>query len=211
MNKHAETVLEKRIERTVSALRGNNFDAYYIKDKAALIKKLGEWMPEGVSCSVGGSVTLHETGVIEYLKSGKFRYLDRYAEGADGPQIYHDALSCDVYLTSSNAITESGELYNIDGNGNRVAAMVYGPAKVIVIAGANKIVKDIAAAQERKRAIAGPANAIRLKKELPCAKTGYCSDCKTPGRFCCHELVSRHQGTNPNRIAVLILPESYGF
>lgn len=210
MDKNAAVILEKRIERTVSALRVNNFDAYYIKDKAGLIEKLGEMMPEGISCSVGGSVTLHETGVIDYLKSGCFNYIDRYAEGADGVKVYHDALNCDVYLTSSNAITESGELYNIDGNGNRVAAIVYGPKKVIVVAGANKIVKDIPAAIAHKKSMAGPANAVRLGKDLPCAKTGYCADCKNTGRFCCHELVSYYQ-LNKNRIAVLILPESYGY
>lgn len=210
MNKHAVTILEKRIERTVTALCKNNFDAHYIKDQEALIKKLDEIMPDGTSCSVGGSMTLYETGVIDYLKNGRFNYLDRYAEGADAVKIYHEALSCDVYFTSSNAITEKGELYNMDGNGNRVAAIVYGPKKVVVIAGANKIVKDINAAVEYKKAVAGPANAVRLGKDLPCAKTGFCSDCKSPGRFCCHELISHYQ-LNKNRIAVLILPESYGF
>lgn len=210
MNEHMTTVLEKRIERTVTALCKNNFDAHYIKDNAALIKKLNELTPEGASCSVGGSVTLFETGVIDYLKSGHFNYLDRYAEGADTVKVYHEALSCDVYFTSSNAITENGELYNMDGNGNRVAAMVYGPKKVVVIAGANKIVKDTNAAAERNKQIAAPANAVRLNKDIPCAATGHCSDCKSPGRFCCHELVSHYQLIK-NRIAVLILPESYGY
>lgn len=210
MNKHVMAVLEKRIERTVAALCKNNFDAHYIKNKEELIKKLDEMTPEGASCSVGGSVTLNETGVLDYLKSGRFNYLDRYAEGADTAKVYHEALCCDVYFTSSNAITENGELYNMDGNGNRVAAMVYGPKKVIVIAGANKIVKDIPAAVERKKAVAAPMNAVRLEKDIPCAKTGFCSDCRNAGRFCCHELISHYQ-SNKNRIAVLILPESYGF
>lgn len=210
MDKNKALILEKRIERTVAALCKNNFDAHAIKDTGELLKTLDELIPEGASCSVGGSMTLFETGVIDYLKSGRFHYLDRYAEGVDVERVFHDALSCDAYLTSSNAITENGELYNVDGKGNRVAALVYGPEKVIVIAGANKIVKDLDAAVARKGEFATPMNAVRLGIETPCTKTGFCSDCKSPGRLCCHELIS-HQQRVKNRITVLILPDSYGY
>lgn len=210
MDRFLASVQEKRIERTVTALCKNNFDAHYIKTNEELFGKLDELMPEGISCSVGGSMTLFKTGVIDYLKSGKFNYLDRYAENPNNCEIFHSALSCDVYLTSSNAITEDGKLYNMDGNGNRVAAIVYGPAKVVVIAGANKIVKDVNAAIEHNKAISAPANVTRLKLETPCAKTGFCADCASPSRICCHELISHYQRVK-NRITVLILPEDYGY
>lgn len=210
MDKNTAEIIKKRIDRTVAALCVNNFDARALGSADELLGALDELIPEGASCSVGGSMTLFETGVIDYLKSGRFNYLDRYAENADVGKVYHEALCCDVYLMSSNAITENGELYNIDGNGNRVAALVYGPKKVVVIAGANKIVKDLDAARARKRDCAAPMNGVRLNRETSCAKTGICVDCKSPGRFCCHELVSYYQGVK-NRISVLILPDSYGY
>ena len=210
MDKNRLEVLEKQINRTVEALRKNNFDAHYVKNTDELFQKLDGMIKDGASCSVGGSMTLFECGVIDYIKGRKLTYFDRYAENADVTQVYHDALNADFYFTSSNAITESGELYNMDGNGNRVAAIVYGPKKVVVVAGANKIVKDIEAAVRRNRDVAAPANGVRLGKETPCAKTGLCADCKNPGRMCSHELISRYQ-LNKDRIAVLILPDSYGY
>jgi hypothetical protein len=167
-------------------------------------------MPEGSSCSSGGSVTLDETGVMDFLRGGRYNFLDRYAPGVDTSKVFHEALLADFYFMSSNAITEKGELYNIDGNGNRLAALVYGPKRVIVIAGANKIVKDLDEAYTRVKRIACPANALRLGKELPCAKTGVCNDCKSPGRFCCHTVISQFQQVE-NRICVLILPQSFGY
>jgi hypothetical protein len=210
MDKNLEKAVEMRISRTVEALRKNRMEAHCIADGKALIAKLGELMPEGSSCSSGGSVTLDETGVMDFLRSGRFNFLDRYAPGADCPKIFHEALLADFYFMSSNAITEKGELYNIDGNGNRLAALIYGPKRVVVIAGANKIVKDLDEAFARVKGVACPANALRLGKELPCAKTGVCNDCRSPGRFCCHTVISQYQIAE-NRICVLILPQSLGY
>lgn len=210
MDKNTTAITEIRVKRTVDALCKNNFDARYVKDTGELLDIVNELVPEGASCSVGGSMTLFETGVIDALKNGKFNYLDRYAENADTKKVFHDALSCDFYFMSSNAITEEGELYNMDGNGNRVAALIYGPERVVVIAGANKIVRNIKAARRRNRDISAPANCVRLAKDNPCTKTGTCGDCKNPGRICCHELISKFQGRK-NRITVLILPESFGY
>jgi hypothetical protein len=210
MDKNLEKAVEMRINRTVEALRKNKMEAHYIAEPSALIAKLEELMPEGASCSSGGSVTLAETGVMDFLRSGKYNFLDRYAPGIDTTKVFHEALMADFYFMSSNAITEKGELYNIDGNGNRLAALVYGPKRVIVIAGANKIVKDLDEAFTRVKTIACPANALRLGKEFPCAITGVCNDCKTPGRFCCHTVISQFQ-VQENRICVLILPQSFGY
>lgn len=210
MDKNLQKVLETRALRTVENLRKNRMDAHYISTVDGLFAKLYELMPEGAVCASGGSVTLEETGVMGFLRSGRFKYLDRYAEGADVHQMFHEALNADFYLMSSNAITENGELYNIDGNGNRLAALIYGPKKVIIIAGANKIVKDLDEAFVRLKTVACPANAMRLNKDLPCAITGACNDCKSPGRFCSSTVISQFQ-TLADRITVLILAQSYGY
>ncbi len=98
MDGHFKKVLDMRIGRTAEALRKNNMDAHYIPDSGALLKKLDEIMPDASSCSVGGSMTLVETGVLDYLKSGRLKYYDRYAVGADITKVYHQALSADFYL-----------------------------------------------------------------------------------------------------------------
>ena len=208
MNEHIHKILEKKIERTVNALNKNRFDAHYVKNTDELIIKIKEYLKPGMSCSSGGSVTLEETGVIDFLANGEYVFLDRRI--GDAEKIQHDTFNCDVYFMSSNAITEQGELYNIDGRGNRVAALAYGPQKVIIIAGANKIVPDITSAKERKNHIAAPANNIRRASKTPCIVTGICSDCSSPERICSLELICSQQFI-ANRITVFILPQDYGF
>ena len=197
MDKNLAAVIERRIECTVQALRANNMDAFRVADTVELYKKLDDLMNEGSTWSVGGSMTLFEAGVIDYLKKGPYTYFDRYAEGADLDDVYAKAQRCDVYFCSSNAITEDGKLYNVDGRGNRISNLIFGPKRVVVIAGYNKIVKDIEAARQRADQIASPANAERLNVK----------DYKT---ICSHELVSQQQVAK-GRITVLILAEQYGY
>ena len=167
----------------------------------------------GQTVTCGGSVTLSECGIIDLLRSGQYHYLDR-----DRPdltpeqkkQIFRQAFSADVYLMSSNAVTEEGELYNVDGNSNRVAALAYGPDSVIVVAGCNKIVPDLAAAVERVKKIAAPVNATRLHCSTPCAKTGECMNCHSDGRICCNYLVSAQQ-RHQDRIKVILVGEELGY
>ena len=157
-------------------------------------------------------MSLFETWVIEHLRSGRCEFLDRYKEGLTADEIkeiYRKSFFCDAYFTSTNAITEEGELYNVDGNGNRVAAMLYGPDKVIVIAGVNKIVKDINEAIYRVENLAAPANAKRLNRKTPCTVTGKCMNCNSPERICREYTVIRKPV--PNRIFVLLLNEEYGY
>lgn len=210
MNQSLREVMQKHIDRTVDALRKNRYEAEYIETPAQLLKRLEDLMPQGSTCSVGGSITLEETGVLDFLNSGRFTYYDRYAPGADLEEVYHQAMGCDFYFTSSNAITQGGELYNIDGHGNRLAAMIWGPKKVIVIAGYNKIVTDLEAASGRMQTIAAPANATRLSKKTPCAATGHCQDCSSPDRICSQELISGWQ-RHPGRTHVIILGGAYGY
>ena len=144
MDKNVYWVNEAKIKNTIKALEENNMKGYFAKDKEELINIINDLTNEGDTVSCGGSISLFETGVIEYLRSGRFNFLDRYEEHLtkeDIKELYRKTFSVDAYFTSTNAITENGELYNVDGNGNRVAAMLYGPDKVIVVAGVNKIVK----------------------------------------------------------------------
>lgn len=210
MDQYARDALQKRMDRAIEKLKANRFEAEYLPDRQALLSRLDELMPKGCSCSLGGSMTLAETGVQAYLEQGDFQYYDRYAPGADQDEIFHKALDCDIYLTSSNAVTEDGRLYNIDGRGNRLAAMVYGPRQVIVIAGYNKLVPNLESARERMKTIAAPANAIRLDKKTPCAATGACQECSSPQRICSQELITGWQMI-PGRIRVILLGEPYGY
>jgi len=213
VDKNLKAVITKQVERTMNNLVKNNMMAFYVENRDEVVDKVAELINEGETVAVGGSITLAETGVLEHLRSGRYNFLDRYKEGLtkeDIEEIYRKSFFADTYLTSSNAITEDGELYNVDGNGNRVAAMIYGPKSVIVVAGINKIVKNADEAVERVRRIAAPANTVRLNKNTPCTKTGYCMDCRTEDRICCSYTIFRQQ-REKGRIKVILVGESLGY
>lgn len=213
MDKNAQFVVDKKIERTIKNFEKHNMCAYCVKDKISLINKISEILKDGNTVSVGGSMTLFETGVIDLLRSGKYNFLDRYEEGlktSDIKNIFRKGFSADAFIVGSNAITEEGELYNVDGNGNRVATMLYGPDKVIVVVGYNKIVKNIDEAIKRNREISAPANCKRLERKTPCAEVGYCMDCKSPDRICNDYVVIKRQGVK-DRIHILIMEEDFGY
>ncbi|WP_238884101.1 lactate utilization protein [Clostridium sp. YIM B02551] len=213
MDSNISYVKEKKIERVIDALNKNNINGYLVNSKEELIDKIKEIVKEGSKVACGGSMTLFETGIIEHLRSGRYDFLDRYKEGLTGEEIkniFRQSFFSDAYFASSNAITESGEIYNVDGNGNRVAAMLYGPDKVIIVAGINKIVKDLDEAIKRNRTVSAPANAKRLNKATPCARVGYCMDCKSPDRLCREYTVIKSQG-NKDRIHVIFLNEELGY
>lgn len=212
MDKFMQWRNEKLIERTIENLKRNNMEAILVQDEAELIKKLDELIKKGSVVSVGGSMTLIEMGVIDYLRSGNFTFLDRYdsnltLEGRK--ELNRKAFSADTYLCSTNALTEQGELFNVDGNGNRVAAMLYGPDQVIVVCGVNKIVKDLKEAEERIKRIAAPVNTKRLNKNTPCTKVGYCMDCNSDDRICCDYVIMKKQRNN--RIKVIIVNKNLGY
>lgn len=204
---------ELKINRTIESLKKNNMNGYYAKSREELIDIIEGIVKSGSKVSCGGSMTLFETGVIEHLRCGRYEFLDRYKEGLTKEEvieIYKKAFFADAYFVSSNAVTENGELYNVDGNGNRVAAMLYGPDKVIVICGVNKIVKDVDEAIKRNRECSAPINAKRLNKKTPCTKVGYCMDCNSPERICNEYTLIKRQN-NPERIHVIFLNENIGY
>lgn len=213
MDKNLKAVFNKQVERTMANLVKNNMMAVYVENKDQVVDKVAELIKEGELVAVGGSMTLFETGIIDHLRIGRYNFLDRYMDELSSTQkeeIYKKSFFTDTYLTSTNAITENGELYNVDGNGNRVAAMIYGPKSVIVVAGINKIVKNVDEAVERVRRIAAPANSIRLNLSTSCTKTGYCVDCKTEDRICCTYTIFGRQ-RQKNRIKVILVGESLGY
>jgi L-lactate utilization protein LutB len=213
MDNNLKVIISKRIDRTILNLQKHNMNGYHLKDNEELQKKLDELIQDNNTVSVGGSMTLFETGVIDYLRNRDITFLDRYKKELttdERKKLYRDVFSSDVFLSSTNAVTESGELYNVDGIGNRVAALIYGPEKVIIISGYNKIVKDLDEAKQRNRMISAPANAERLNMDTPCRKTGYCVNCNSSHKICNIYTVIDRQ-LDPNRIHVIFCDDEYGY
>lgn len=201
------------IDRTIKALEKNNMKGYYAVDKKAYFDLLSTLIDDKSIVSLGGSITLFETGTIDWLRKRNIIFLDRYKKGLcedDIRKIYVQSFDADVYLTSSNAVTETGNLYNVDGRGNRVAAMIYGPKRVVVIIGSNKIVRDDSEAIIRNKRLAAPMNAMRLNRKTPCVSTGYCIDCNAPDRICSAYVFLKKQ-MQQDRIHVIILNEALGY
>ena len=211
MNEFKKQILEKRIDKVIKALKKNNMNAFYAKDRSELFSIVDELCKDAQSITQGGSLTLSEAGVIDHLKE---KFSDAFKCRADiAPEdmdsYYRSVFSSDVFFASTNAVTENGELFNIDGLGNRVSAMIFGPRKVILVVGANKIVSDLNAAQERVAKLSAPANALRLGIETSCSKCGECVNCNNDNRICCSYVTLRRQRI-PMRINVILLAEEYG-
>ena len=208
----AEATRNKKLgERVVKALNDRHFDAYYCEsseDAKALALSL---IPEGSSIAWGGSATLSQVGLIDALKNGSYTLLDRDTVPAEERQdMMRRAFFSDFYLASSNAITEDGQLFNIDGTGNRVAAMIFGPKNVIIIAGINKIVKSEQDAVARARNHAAPINSQRFDIDTPCKITGSCANCKSKDSICAY-MVATRICRPAKKIKVILVGEHLGF
>lgn len=205
--------MDERIERTMAALARNNMKPYFAENREQLYDIVRELVKSDKLITVGGSVTLEESGVKALLMNEfKGIYLDR-SEGKTPDEvedILHKSFVSDSFFASSNAVTEEGELYNVDGRGNRVSAMIYGPKQVILIVGTNKLVKNIDEAVKRVEQVAAPKNTQRLHSGTPCETTGSCAHCRSSGRICC-SYVRMGQQRVPERIKVIIVNESLGY
>lgn len=219
MNENVQKHLYQKLERTADALCVNRMDAHWVKTKEEALELVRTMLPKGGVITSGGSATLKECGIMELLRCGDYQYLDRETCAPEEiGEIYRKAFSADVYLCSSNAVLESGALYNVDGNSNRVAAMTFGPKSVIVVAGANKIVPTLEDAIARVKRIAAPVNAARLAQETPCSRCGVCAGingemaagCRSEQRICCTYVVNAWQRV-PGRIKVILVAEDLGF
>ncbi|MBU5462042.1 lactate utilization protein [Lachnoclostridium sp. MSJ-17] len=216
--------LKARIEKTMQNLRRNRMEAYYCENSAEARELVKTLISKGDVISNGGSVTLKQTGIYDIISSSDYNYLDRSREGItreEVEEVYRKTFCADAFFTSSNAVTENGELYNVDGNSNRVAAILYGPKSVIVVCGVNKLVRNIAQAVERVKTKAAPPNTVRLGIDTYCAKSGQCvslnkenpemcEGCHSDGRICCNYVVCAQQ-RHVNRIKVIIINEELGY
>lgn len=208
-----QQISQAKIQSLMQSLEKRNISAYYVEKKEDALALVKEMIPAGSTVSTGGSQTLKQTGIIDYLKSGPVTYLDRTDPTLSWEQkkaVEKAGLTADVFLSSTNAITEDGKLFNIDGNGNRVAAMLYGPEKVIIVTGVNKIVETEEDAEWRVRNVASPPNTVRLNKKTPCATLGKCMDCNSPDRIC-NEFVWIVRQRDKGRMHVVIVGEELGF
>ncbi len=216
--------MTESIANTLAALNRNRFTAYYAENKEEARRIALDLIPEGASVAVGGSATLEQLDLLDDLRSGKYRFIDRYSfstEDEKSEKLRH-GLSADVFLMSSNAITEDGILYNVDGRGNRIAALGHGPLSVVVIAGRNKIVPTLKDAILRVKTVAAPLNAKRLSTGTYCEFKGHClsvdqgcadnmtAGCASKTRICSKYSVEGMQFI-PGRIKVIIVDEVLGF
>lgn len=211
------------VEKTIANLQKNNMLGFYCETKEEALAKVISLMNEGDVVTHGGSETLKEVGVIEAVKNGNYNYIDRGAAKTkeEGEELMRKAYFADVYLTSSNAVTSHGELYNVDGNSNRVSAILYGPKSVIVVCGYNKIVKNFDEAVYRVKTEAAPPNTKRLHTGAYCEHNGeclscgsdgsfMCDGCRGDGRICCNYVVCAQQ-RHKERIKVIIVGEKLGY
>ncbi|WP_243367611.1 lactate utilization protein [Fundidesulfovibrio soli] len=206
-----------RLEETAKALRKNNFAAHVVEtaqDAKELI--LGTLLPECKpgSVSFGGSMTLAENGIYEAVKAVPgLKIFDTYNYSlppAEMVELRRQALLADLFITSTNAVTEQGALVNLDGTGNRVASLTFGPKKVIVVAGRNKLCPDEFSAMEHIRSLAAPVNAARLSKKTPCVSTHRCEDCLSPERIC-NTWTITVKSAPKERTVVVLVNEDMGF
>lgn len=205
--------MEERIRKTISALRRNNMKGYYAENPASLIELLGTLIQPGERVGCGDSVTLEETGVFEYLRKGGFTFYDKHQPGltsAEKKALYLKNFQADTFITGTNALTVDGKLFNIDGNGSRVAPMIYGPKQVIVVVGTNKLADSEEEAVSRTRQIAAPLDAKRLGKNTPCVTLGRCIDCNHQERIC-NDFVLITRQFIKDRIKVILLRGDYGY
>ena len=211
------------IKKTMDHLKRNRMAAYYVETKEEVVPLVKSLMKEGETVTHGGSETIKQCGLIELLNSGDYNYLDRSKATTpeEAEKIYREAYFADTYLGSANAVTRGGQLYNVDGNSNRVSAYLFGPKQVILVCGYNKIVKDLDEATYRVKKFASPKNTARLKCDTYCFNNGeclsvgsdasyMCDGCRSESRICCNYVISAMQ-RKKDRIKVIIVGEELGY
>ena len=212
MTQMQQKYYDKRAQVLMKNLRSRHFDAYYCATKEEALCKALELIPKGVSVGWGGALSAQQIGLIDALNAGEYNTIDRdkAKTAEEREQALKTCLLADVFVTGANAISLDGQMVNIDGNGNRVAAIVYGPNSVVVVAGMNKVVDTLENAVVRARTVAAPMNKQRFALETPCEITGACSDCKSEGCICNQILITRN--CKPaGRIKFVLVGEELGF
>ena len=211
MDANTKRINHIKVKNTIANLEKNNMKAVYVETKEEALTLFKTMVPQGSYTATGGSMTLRDTGIMDYLMSE-----------TDYHKEYKDAYSASFYVLSANAITEKGEIFQVDGRSNRVSAMLFGPENVIVVAGINKLVPTVREAAIRVKNVAAPINATRLCMDTPCTKLGHCiapsvdedklfaTGCLSEGCICCNSVVFRYQRVK-DRITVIIVGEELGY
>lgn len=207
-----EQYYENAANTIIKNLEKRQMEGYYCRTSEDAVKKVLELMPAGSSVGWGGSMTLTESGLMDAVKNGDYVVNDRETAKTKEEQkeMYAKILNSDFFLMSTNAITLDGQLVNIDGRGNRISFLCYGPEQVVIVAGMNKVEADVDSAMKRVRNVASPKNTVRLNKNTPCAATGKCGDCLSPDCICAQMLVTRFSIV-PGRIKVILVGEELGY
>ena len=224
MDNNLKELVQIKIDNVISALEKNNMTGIYAPTSKDALSEVEKLLKDGDVVSMGGTVTAAQSGVADLIKSGRYNFLDRAKPGLtpeEVHEVYRQTFSANAFITSTNAITENGELYNVDGNSNRVSAMLFGPDKVIVVAGYNKIVQNIDEAIKRVKTTAAPANCVRLSKNTYCSKSGkcvslsnngsqICDGCASEDRICCNYTIMARQ-RQKGRVFVILVGEELGY
>ena len=212
---HKKTASRLQAAGVIKNLEKRGMEGIFCETSALAVETICQMIPAGSLVGLGGSETILESGLLDALRQLDIRLLDRYREGVSKEtvdEMRRQGLLADFFIMSSNAVSADGKLVNMDGTGNRVAALIYGPKKVIVIAGTNKVAPDLEGAIARVKNTAAPANSLRVDVETPCSKTGFCQDpyCQPPNRICC-QLVITEASMTPGRITVVLVDEVLGY
>jgi L-lactate utilization protein LutB len=200
------------IKRTLENLKKHNIDARFAANKEEALKEALSLIPRGARVGLGGSQTVREIGLLDALRKGEYKLVDQYEEGISKEENMRrrvEGMRCEFFISGTNAVTEDGALVNIDGMGNRTSAITFGPSRVIIVVGRNKIVRDVEAGLERAQKYVAPRNAKRFGVGTPCAESGECSDCSHPERICNIYSIVKRQWT-PGRITVIIVDQDLG-
>jgi hypothetical protein len=213
MDPNKEWWIEERAKKTIEKLQAHAFKAVYVKNKGEAVREIWKHITPKQKVGVGGSLTIRDLGIVEQLQAKGYTLYDHWTPGLSKEkslEVRKSQMTCDLFLGSVNAITLNGELVNIDGVGNRVNSMSFGPGKIILVAGYHKIVEDVQEAIKRIKNVAAPLNAKRLNLDLPCAKVGRCVDCNSPNRICC-VLVIHERNPLLSDILIILVGEELGY
>lgn len=206
-----QTYYDKRGMRLVANLQKRHFDACYCKTKEEALEKALSWIPSGALVGWGGAMSAQQIGLMDAVQKGDYIALDRASckTAEQREEISRKCLQCDVFFTGANGISLDGQMVNVDGGGNRVAAICYGPKTILVVAGMNKVVDTLEEAVRRARTVAAPANQQRFGFNNPCSETGTCTDCKSETCICNQIVITRH--CRPaGRIKFILVGEDMG-
>lgn len=204
---------KNQAESIITALEKRNMTGHYCESREECLDLVLSLISEKESVSWGGSESIKECGIpAALMESGKYTVYDRskYITPEEQKEFYSLAFNSNWFLMSTNAITLDGVLVNVDGMGNRVSSLIFGPDHVIVVAGMNKVVSDVEEGYRRTRNIASPPNTVRLNKNTPCAKTGKCGDCMSPDCIC-NQIVVTRRSRDKDRIHVILVNDNLGF